>query len=324
MSKTKVFIDGAEGTTGLTIRKRLEKLAENSHIEILQISEALRKDRDERKKYLNAADFVFLCLPDDASKEAVSLIENDSTRVIDASTAHRIENDAPTAHRIEKGWTYGFPELSPERREKIRVSKRVAIPGCYASGFLALARPLTHRGIIPGDYPVTCYAISGYSGGGKKAIAEYQNEKRNAELDGARLYALTQEHKHLREMMHHSGLKFGNMPMFNPIIDDFYSGMIVNIPVITRTLPEKYQKDTAQTILNAYKEHYNQQHSRIRVVEDYNEPFLAANALSGSDEMELFVFGKNEHVLLTARLDNLGKGAGGAAVQCFELMKGNS
>ncbi|MCL2078055.1 MAG: N-acetyl-gamma-glutamyl-phosphate reductase [Oscillospiraceae bacterium] len=301
----KIYIDGEAGTTGLNIRERLEN---RNDIEILKIDAELRKDVQERKKLLNAADFVFLCLPDDAAREAVSLIENDNTRVIDASTAHRTNPE----------WTYGFPELSTAQEEKIRNSKRVAVPGCYAGGFVSLVYPLVKAGIIPRVYSVYCHAISGYSGGGKATITEYEAENRNLELESARLYALSQQHKHLPEMQKLSGLDFP--PMFNPIIDDFYSGMVVCVPLQTRTLPKKF---TAEEIISVYKEHYNNPNGRVKIIGRYDDNFLAANALSKTDGLEIFVNSdpENERILLTARLDNLGKGASGAAVQCFEIMK---
>ncbi|MDR0223340.1 MAG: N-acetyl-gamma-glutamyl-phosphate reductase [Oscillospiraceae bacterium] len=304
MEKTIVYIDGEAGTTGLKIRERLERRGD---VELLTIPPELHKDVDERKRLLNAAEFVFLCLPDDAAREAVSLIDNPETRVIDASTAHR----------TCKGWVYGLPELSAEQEKEIRVSKRVAVPGCYATGFIALVQPLVKAGIIPPDYPVSAYAVSGYSGGGKAAIFEYENPDRPPELSGARLYALSQEHKHLPEMQKICGLK--HTPMFNPIIDDFYSGMVVCVPLQIRTLPKEY---SVSDILRAYKSRYPE-NGRVRVIEDYDGAFLASNALSGSDDIELFAFGNGEKILSVARLDNLGKGASGAAVQCFELMRKN-
>ncbi|MCL1869244.1 MAG: N-acetyl-gamma-glutamyl-phosphate reductase [Promicromonosporaceae bacterium] len=312
MKKVKVYIDGEAGTTGLKIRERFK---EKENTEILTIDEALRKDSAERKKLLNAADFVFLCLPDNAAREAVSLIENPQVRVIDASTAHRTHPD----------WTYGFPELSGEHLKAVRNSKRVSVPGCYASGFVALVYPLVKAGVIPADFSVTCFGISGYSGAGKAAITEYENEERNPELNSARLYALSQEHKHMPEMQKHSGLN--SPPMFNPMIDDFYRGMIICIPLQTRMLPKKH---TAVEIIEIYKAHYPEsgeqsgpEKVRVKVQEKYESGFLAANTLSNCDDMELFAFAdsESERILLTARLDNLGKGASGAAVQCFDLMR---
>jgi len=298
MKKIKVYIDGESGTTGLKIYDRLNG---RHDIELLKIADELRKDTAEREKFLNAADFVFLCLPDDAAREAVALISSPGTRVIDSSTAHRTNPD----------WTYGFPELKRGQTALIRESKRVSVPGCYATGFVSLIRPLTDSGLLPRDYPVSCFGISGYSGAGKAAIAEYESDSRNPDLDGARMYALNLEHKHLPEMKLHGGLD--STPLFCPIIDDFYGGMVVNVPL------HGFDKDE---VARVYKEHYENR-ERVKIIENYGENFLAANKLSGSDDMEIFVFGNNGRIMLTARLDNLGKGASGAAVQCFEIMKGN-
>lgn len=302
MSKIKVFIDGESGTVGLNIRERLNG---RSDLDILKITPELSENADERKKYLNQADIAFLCLPDEAAKESVSLIDKDnhSTRVIDASTAHRINPD----------WTYGFPELSAEHAEKIRNSKRVATPGCYASGFIALVYPLVKSNMLSSDALISCFGISGYSGAGKAFIDEYQSKDRNPELASGRLYALGQIHKHQPEMKVICGLK--NDPMFNPIIDDYYSGMIVNIPLVKPAF-------TASEVKKIYKEHYK--NTRIEVKDSEGITFLAANTMANSDDMELYVFAdpNSERILLSARFDNLGKGASGAAVQCFDLMTG--
>jgi len=296
MQKVKVYIDGEAGTTGLKIRDRLET---RQDIELLKIADGLRKDAAERAKFLNAADYVFLCLPDDAAREAVSLIQNPDVRVIDSSTAHR----------TDPNWVYGFPELSYEQTEKIRKSKRVSVPGCYATGFVSLVRPLTDLGVIPRNSNLSCFGISGYSGAGKAAIAEYESNFRNSELSGARMYALSLNHKHLPEMRLHAGLS--NAPLFSPVIDDFFSGMLVSVPL--------FGVDKNK-ILAAYKKRYET--GRVKLIEDYDGNFLAANALSGKDDLEIYVFGNGDRILLTSRLDNLGKGASGAAVQCFEIMKG--
>ncbi|MDR2531631.1 MAG: N-acetyl-gamma-glutamyl-phosphate reductase [Oscillospiraceae bacterium] len=299
MKKIKVFIDGESGTVGLKIRSRLEN---RTDIELLIISPELSEDKNERKKFLNEADIVFLCLPDDIAREAVSLIENPDVRIIDASTAHRTNPE----------WDYGFPELSPEQYEKIRVSKRVANPGCYASGFIALVEPLVKAGVIAKDKSISCFGISGYSGAGKAFIEEYENVGRNPELSGARLYALSQSHKHQPEMQMICGLE--KTPMFNPVIDDYFSGMIVCVPLQIQA--------SAESIKNIYKNHYSGKNSRIKLMDSDGISFLAANTLSGSDDMELYVFGDGDKILLTARFDNLGKGASGAAVQCFDIMTG--
>ncbi|MCL2018714.1 MAG: N-acetyl-gamma-glutamyl-phosphate reductase [Oscillospiraceae bacterium] len=297
----KVFIDGESGTVGLQIYERLEN---RSDIELLKIAPELSENADERKKFLNAADFVFLCLPDEAAKQSVSLINetgNTKTRIIDASTAHRTHPD----------WTYGFPELSKEREEEIRISKRVATPGCYASGFVALVYPLVKAGIIKPDFPVYSYGISGYSGAGKAFIEEY---KKADERIPAKLYALDQNHKHLPEMEMHGGLTL--TPMFNPVIDNFYSGMVVNVPLQT------CGKFGIEEVSDVYKKHYIGGRVKFKGINANDAPLFAVNELSGSDDMEIYVFGSDERILLTARFDNLGKGASGAAVQCFDIMKG--
>lgn len=301
----KIYVDGQEGTTGLKILERFEG---RSDIEILKIDEDKRKDLSERKRLINSSDYTFLCLPDAAAREAVSLVENDKVRIIDASTAHRTNPD----------WAYGFPELSESHREKIRTGKRVAVPGCYASGFISLMYPLVSAGIIPKDYPVVAHAISGYSGAGKKAIAVYEGENKPVEFYSPRQYALPQQHKHLPEMMKISGLLYE--PVFNPYICDFFSGMTVTIPIITRLLPKKY---AVEDIKKALSEHYKGQ-KLVRVCDSEILPdgFLAANTLSGRNDMQIFVCGNNDRIVLCSRLDNLGKGASGAAVQCLNIMMG--
>lgn len=304
----KIYIDGQEGTTGLKI---LERFRDRNDIQLMRISEDKRKDSAERARLINSADFVFLCLPDDASREAVSFVDNDHVRIIDASTAHRINPD----------WAYGFPELSPEHREKIRKSNRVAVPGCYASGFASIVYPLVKNNIISDDYPVFAYATSGYSGAGKKAIAVYEGTEKPFEFNSPRQYALSQEHKHLPEMQVISGLKY--KPMFNPIICDYFSGMVVSVPVQTRTLSKAI---TAEQIHEMYKKHYADA-KLVEVMplmsrEEQKKFFLASNTLSGLNKIQVFVFGDDEQILLCARLDNLGKGASGAAVQCLNIMMG--
>lgn len=304
----KVYIDGREGTTGL---KLAERLSTRDDIVLMRISDEKRKDPEERKKLINSSDFTFLCLPDDAAKESVSLAENDNVRIIDASTAHRVDPD----------WAYGFPELSPAHREKIRNSSRVAVPGCYAGGFISLVYPLVSRGILPPDYPVFSYGFSGYSGAGKKAISVYEGKDRPDEYDSPRQYALSQEHKHLPEMQIISGLT--HKPMFNPVICDYYSGMTVSVPIQTRTLGKKI---TARDIHDIYAEHYaDAALIRVRPFMTDGEQknfFLASNAMSGSNKMEIYVFGNDEQILLCSRFDNLGKGASGAALQCLNIMMG--
>lgn len=306
----KVYIDGQEGTTGLKIKERFKN---RSDIELMRISEELRKDPAERARLINSADYVFLCLPDEASREAVSFIDssNDHVRIIDASTAHRTNPD----------WAYGFPELSAQHREKIASSNRVAVPGCYASGFGAIVYPLVSNGIIPADYPVFAYATSGYSGAGKKAIAVYESDEKPFEFGSPRQYAMSQQHKHLPEMQAVSGLKF--KPMFNPMVCDYFSGMVVSVPLQTRTLETPY---TAAQIHDMYCKHYEGakmvEVMPLMTMEEQKGFFLASNTLSGLDKLQVFVFGNDEQVLLCARLDNLGKGASGAAIQCLNIMMG--
>ncbi len=300
----KVYIDGQEGTTGLKI---LERFAGRNDIELLRIDENKRKDLDERKKLINSSDFTFLCLPDAASIEAVSLAD-DRVRIIDASTAHRTNPD----------WAYGFPELSDEFRKKIEGSNRVAVPGCYASGFASMVYPLVKLGILPADYPVSVHAVSGYSGAGKKAIAVYEGENRPADYDSPRQYALTQQHKHLPEMQKICGLEYA--PTFNPLICDYFSGMVVSLPLHTRLLAKKYN---AADVRKALTEYYaGSQFLKVMPEGEPEDGFIGANNLSGTNNMELFVNGNDDRMIICSRLDNLGKGASGAAVQCLNIMMG--
>lgn len=300
----KVYIDGQEGTTGLKI---LERFKDRNDIELLKIDEDKRKDADERKKLINSADFTFLCLPDAAAKEAVAMA-GDNVRIIDASTAHRTNPD----------WAYGFPELGKDFRSKIEQSNRTAVPGCYASGFISMVYPLVKLGIMPEDYPVTCHAVSGYSGAGKKAIAVYEGENRPADFDTPRQYALTQQHKHLPEMQKICGLSYA--PAFNPLVCDYFSGMVVSIPIFTRLLTKKYTPDDVR---KALAEFYGDAYF-VKVMPE-GEPadgFIGANNISGTNNMQIFVNGNDERLILCSRLDNLGKGASGAAVQCLNIMMG--
>lgn len=304
----KIYIDGQEGTTGLKILERFEG---RNDIEILRISEDKRKDSAERARLINMSDYTFLCLPDDAAREAVSFADNDHVRIIDASTAHRTNPD----------WAYGFPELSREHREKIAKSDRVAVPGCYASGFASIVYPLVNNGIISDDFPVFAYATSGYSGAGKKAIAVYEGGDKPFEYGSPRQYALSQQHKHLPEMQAVSGLKY--KPMFNPIICDYFSGMVVSVPIQTRLLGNGV---TAKQVQEMYAEHYKDA-KLVEVMplmpeDEQKSFFLASNTLSGQNKIQVFVFGNDEQILLCSRLDNLGKGASGAAVQCLNIMMG--
>lgn len=304
----KVYIDGQEGTTGLKI---MERFRNRNDIEIIRISEEKRKDSAERARLINRADYVFLCLPDEASREAVSFVDNDHVRIIDASTAHRTNPD----------WAYGFPELSPEHRQKIVTSNRVAVPGCYASGFASIVYPLVKNNIIPDDYPVFAYATSGYSGAGKKAIAVYESDEKPFEFNSPRQYALSQAHKHLPEMQVVSGLKY--KPMFNPMVCDYFSGMVVSVPIQTRNLANPV---TAEQVHEMYKKHYEGAYMvevmPLMSADEQKSFFLASNTISGLNKLQVFVFGNDEQILLCARLDNLGKGASGAAVQCLNIMMG--
>ena len=305
---TKIFIDGKEGTTGLQI---YERFAGRDDLDILLIDEDKRKDVNERKRLINESEITFLCLPDAAAIEAVALAENPDVRIIDASTAHR----------TDPAWDYGFPELSKQHRENIAKSKRVANPGCYASGFISLVYPLVQAGVLPEDYPLTAHAVSGYSGGGKKMIATIEGEGKTKEMCSPRQYALAQAHKHLPEMQAVCGLKY--KPMFNPIVDDYYAGMVVSVPLVTRALAKRYTPADIHEILSS---HYEGQRF-VKVMElggkeTLPDGFLAANTLEGTNDMQLFVFGNDEQILLCSRLDNLGKGASGAAVQNMNIMLG--
>ena len=303
MNKAKIFIDGKEGTTGLRI---FERLRGREDVEVFSLPDELRKDTAARKEALNNCDIAFLCLPDAASIEAVSLIDNPEVKVIDASTAHRTLPD----------WAYGFPELSAQHLEKIKNSKRVAVPGCHASGFVALVYPLVSAGILPADALITCQSITGYSGGGKKMIAEYENGCRTPNFDSPRQYALTQQHKHLKEMKAITGLE--KAPVFCPIVSDYYSGMAVTVPLFAENLAEG---KTVNDIIEVYKNTYTTDF--VKYTEDTgSDAMLCANALRCKDNMEIFVQGNEERILLIARFDNLGKGASGAAVECMNIMLG--
>ena len=302
--KPKVYIDGKEGTTGLQI---YDRLALRQDIDLLLIDEAKRKDIEERKKLMNAADVVFLCLPDVAAIEAVTLVENPNTRIIDASTAHRTN---PT-------WDYGFPELSKAHREAIVKSRRVANPGCHATGFISIVYPLVAMGILPKDALLSCFSLTGYSGGGKKMIAQYEAADRGAELSSPCPYGLGQGHKHLPEMQKICGL--AKAPVFVPIVDDYYKGMATTIFLHNRYRVGQPTAKELSLILLAY---YAGQ-PLVSVAPYAEEPaYLAANALAGTDRLELTVSGHEGQSIVTARFDNLGKGASGAAVQNMNLMLG--
>lgn len=297
----KVFIDGSVGTTGLRI---FERLSSRDDVTLLTLPEELRKDVSARKQMLNSVDVAFLCLPDDAARESVSLIDNPDVTVIDASTAHRTLPD----------WAYGFPELSPAFEKKILSSKRIAVPGCHASGFIALVYPLIEAGLLDKDTALTCHSITGYSGGGKKMIADYQQEGRDVLLSAPRQYGLTQQHKHLKEMKGICGLE--KAPIFCPIVSDFYSGMTVTVPVFADML-----KGGVEDMKALYQARY--QGGIVEYLPAIDEGgFLSAVAVANKDGMKITVAGNEERILLIASYDNLGKGASGAAVECMNLAIG--
>jgi len=303
MEKKKIFIDGREGTTGLRI---FERLAGRDDVEMLVLPEETRKDPAARRAMLHQAYAAFLCLPDDAAKESTALAEGSDVILIDTSTAHR----------TNPAWAYGFPELSPESEAKIRASRRIAVPGCHASGFVALVHPLIRAGVLAVDTALTCFSVTGYSGGGKKMIAQYESEGRDATLDSPRQYALGQSHKHLPEMSVITGLS--TKPIFCPIVADYYSGMTVTVPVFASQLKEGTTPDMLKEI---YKSTYT------GGLVSYDESitadgFAAANTCAMKDDMKIAVAGGDERILLIAHFDNLGKGASGAAVQCLNLVLG--
>ena len=311
--KTKIFIDGKEGTTGLKIYERFEG---RDDIEILTIDEEKRKDPLEKAKLINASDYTFLCLPDSAAIESAELCTNPDTTIIDASTAHR----------TNPLWAYGFPELDKSFEEKILLSKRIAVPGCYASGSIAILYPLVKSGILPKDYPVVIHAVSGYSGAGKKGIAQYEDKNRSKEFDSPRLYALTQEHKHIPEIKYISGLEY--LPVFNPSVCDYFQGMTVTVGLHARLLSKKV---SAHDVWEMFKNHYEKNaHPGADFVKvagfmgegTLTEQFIPANTITDTNEMQLFVYGNDDRIMITTRFDNLGKGASGAAVQCLNLKMG--
>ncbi len=301
----KIFIDGREGTTGLRI---YERLAAFKGIEIIVLPEHLRKDTGARKNALNSCDIAFLCLPDVAAIEAVSMIENENVIVIDTSTAHRTNKD----------WAYGFPELSDTHREKILKSKRIAVPGCYPSGFIALVYPLIQAGIIDKELLLTCSAVSGYSGGGKSLIAAYEDKNRDSELGSLRLYALSQEHKHIKEMKILTGLS--DLPIFCPSVADYYNGMVVTVPLFKKQLNNG---KSVEDIKALYRKIYNSE--IVRYTENIDKGgAIFSNTFADYDNMHIGVYGNEERIQLTAIYDNLGKGASGAAIECLNLILGNA
>ncbi|WP_280563289.1 N-acetyl-gamma-glutamyl-phosphate reductase [Chromohalobacter sp. 48-RD10] len=303
----KVYVDGQEGTTGLRLMDYLEA---RNDIELLRIDSDKRKETAERARLLNTADVVFLCLPDTASREAVALLDNPRTCLIDASTAFRTDTE----------WTYGLPELVPGQRDAIRTSKRIANPGCHASAFIMLTRPLVDAGLLPADTPLTAHSITGYSGGGKKLIAEYEGEH-DGRLSAPRPYAMGLTHKHMPEMRTHGGL--ARAPVFQPIVGPFLKGLSVTIPLHVDQLSPGA---TAETLREAYSNHYEgETFVRVMPLEDpanLDDGFFEVQGCNDTNRVDLFVFGNHEQVSLVARLDNLGKGAAGAAVQSMNLHLG--
>ena len=299
----RIFIDGKAGTTGLRI---YERLSDRNDVELILLSDSERKDIEARKNALNSCDIAFLCLPDDAARESVSLVENPDVVIIDASTAHR----------TEEGWCYGFPEISCDLEQKIRVSKRIAVPGCHASGFVALVYPLVKAGILPNDALLTCHSITGYSGGGKKMIADYDDPERSALLDYPRQYDISQGHKHLKEMRKITSLC--DAPVFSPIVSDFYSGMEVTVPLFAKNLNSGFTVDDIKAL---YKKTYNG--NIVKYVDTIDDNgFISAGVLSGKDSMVISVCGNEDRFVLVALYDNLGKGASGAAVECMNMVMG--
>lgn len=303
----KIYVDGQEGTTGLRL---FDYLNHRDDIELLRIDSDKRKDSSERARLLNAADVAFLCLPDEASREAVTLLENPDTCLIDASTAFRVSED----------WVYGLPELAPGQRERIQTSKRIANPGCHASAFVLLTRPLVDAGLLPRDYPLSAFSLTGYSGGGKKLIAEYEadTEKR---LAAPRPYALPLAHKHLPEMRQHGGLS--QAPVFTPVVGPFLKGLAVTVPLHVSCLAPGA---SAEALLDAYLKHYEgERFVRVMPLDDVSNldnGFFDVQGANDTNRVDIFVFGGKEHLAVVARLDNLGKGAAGAAVQSMNLHLG--
>jgi len=304
----KVFVDGQEGTTGIEIH---ERLSIRNDVEILTIPSDKKKDTEERAKYLNSADIVFLCLPDEAAKESVSLITNPNVRVIDASTAHRVHD----------GWDYGIAELSPEHRENIKNSKRVTNPGCHATGFIMAMYPLVKEGIIAPDFPSTCYSLTGYSGGGKKLIENYENPANKEDVLCPKIYGLGLHHKHLPEMQKRSNLL--NAPLFTPIVAPYYRGMNVTTPII----PKLMNKSMSAKALHEFYSRYYSGERFVKIMpfgieNDIPQGFLSAEGCNNTNEIHFYIFGDDNQILIVAQLDNLGKGASGAAIQNMNIMTG--
>ena len=303
--KTKVFIDGHEGTTGLRIQDRLNQ---RDDIVLVPIDEALRKDPGEIRKCMAEADIAFLCLPDAAAIDAVEIAKDCDVRIIDTSTAHRT---AP-------GWTYGFPEISAAQAAAIAGSSRVANPGCHASGVISIVQPLTAAGLVPADYPITAFSLTGYSGGGKKMIGAYEGTERGEDLNAPRQYGLSQKHKHLKEMT--ALCQLGQEPVFSPIVADFYSGMEVTVPFYTKLMKGQ---PSLQDVWDVLAAHYdNSEFIHVLPFGEDKGGFLAANAKAGFDDMEIIVTGNDDRLVVHSIFDNLGKGASGAAIQNMNIMLG--
>lgn len=300
----KIFIDGREGTTGLRI---FDRIKDRDDISLIILSEDKRKDPEARREAINESDITILCLPDAASVESVSLCDNENTVIIDASTAHR----------TDPAWTYGFPEIYGEDGyRQVANAKRIAVPGCHASGFIALVKPLVDRGIICADTTLVCNSLTGYSGGGKKMIAQYEADDKDALLCAPRVYGITQSHKHLKEMKHVCALE--SAPLFTPIVSDFYSGMLVTV-----CLAKKDINGSIDDIKNVYAELYKS--DIVKYTDKIDDGgFISAATVSGSDSMLVSVCGNDDRIMLTALYDNLGKGASGAAVECLNLVTGKS
>ncbi|AUI65649.1 MULTISPECIES: N-acetyl-gamma-glutamyl-phosphate reductase [Glaesserella] len=304
MTKYKIFVDGAVGTTGLRIH---ERLSTQTDIELLELPEHQRKDLTARLDKIAEADLTLLCLPDDAAKEIIALAPKES-KICDTSTAHRTQSD----------WVYGFAELTSQT-EKIAQANRVAVPGCHATGFISLVRPLIEKGALSADYPLICHSLTGYSGGGKAMIADYQQAERSADFDAPRMYGLNLNHKHLPEMMAVTGSS--TAPIFTPVVADYYSGMLVTVPLPMTAIHAEYASGEKITqLLSAY--YQGKKLVNVHQLNTMPTPMMAANQLSGKDNLEIFVYANSTQIVLMALFDNLGKGSSGAAVQCMNIMLG--
>lgn len=305
--KYKIFVDGQEGTTGLKINEYLSRI---SDIEVIKVEAEKRKNYETRRALINEADVVFLCLPDEASRDSVSMVSNKKTKIIDASTAFRTSRE----------WTYGLPELHKNQRNKIQHSSRVTVPGCHATGFILAIQPLVAEGIIPKDYPMSCYALTEYSGGGKKLISEYQNLNRE-QLHAPRPYALNLNHKHLPEMQLYSGLD--SAPLFTPVVGNYYQGDAINIPLFPRMFKKDVTARDIQEVLASY--YIDERFVRVAPFDSelyLEDGFFNLMQCNNSNFLDIFVFGHKDQILLISRFDNLGKGASGAAIQNLNIMLG--